>query len=220
MGRAIVSGRVTGISQAVWYASEEHKVAGRATTYPVESGKNYTDNYVAEPQAITMEGWVSDVEPGQKQGNPAEVWGSIRGAVGGSRLLSVHTALGSYHNMAIIDADAKRDGDTPGGLIFFLKLEEVLLAVTEIIEELTAETVSSTGPAAARTANVSRGSIPASPRGLANPSTAVNLRSPFSRPLGQTRQRTFLPFVSSDVILFTPSRPVRISGGSATERIL
>lgn len=215
MGRAIVSGRVTGISQAVWYASEEHKVAGRATTYPVESGKNYTDNYVAEPQAITMEGWVSDVAPGQKQGNPAEVWGSIRGAVGGSSLLSVHTALGSYHNMAIIDADAKRDGDTPGGLIFFLKLEEVILAVTEIIEELTAETVSATGPAASRTANVSRGSIPSSPRGLANPSsvvdTAVNLRP---------TQRTFLPFVSSDVILFTPSRPVRISGGSATERII
>lgn len=201
MGRAIVSGRVAGISQAVWYASEEHKIAGRATTYPVESGKNYTDNYVAEPQAITMEGWVSDVAPGQKQGNPAEVWGSIRGAVGGSRLLSVHTALGSYHNMAIIDADAKRDGETPGGLIFFLKLEEVILAVTELIEELTAETVSSTGPAAARTANVSRGSIPASPRAASNPYLLDRV-------------------ASADVVLFTPSSPVRISGGSASQRIL
>lgn len=215
MGRAIVSGSVSGISQAVWYASEEHKVAGRATSYPVESGKNYSDNYVAEPQAITMEGWVSTVAPGQKQGNPAEVWGSIRGAVGGSSLLSVHTALGSYHNMAIIDADAKRDGDKPYGLIFFLKLEEVLLAVTETITELTAETVSATGPAAARTATVSRGSIPASPRALANPSSVVNT----AVNQGPT-QRTFLPFVSSNVNLFTTSSPVRISGGSVSQRIL
>ena len=216
MGRAIVSGSVSGISQAVWYATEEHKVAGRATTYPVESGKNYTDNYVAEPQAITMEGWVSDVAPGQKRGNPAEVWGSIRGAIGGSALLSVHTALGSYHNMAIIAADAKRDEDTAGGLIFFLKLEEVILAVTELIEELTAETVSSTGPAAARTANVSRGSIPASPRAASNPYL-------FDRSNLSPTQRIFLPFVStpsSDVVLFSPSSPVRVSGGSATDRIL
>ena len=215
MGRAIVSGSVSGISQAVWYASEEHKVAGRATTYPVESGKNYSDNYVAEPAAITMEGWVSTVAPGQKQGNPAEVWGSIRGAVGGSSLLSVHTALGSYHNMAIVDADAKRDGDTPFGLIFFLKLEEVLLAATETITELTAETVSATGPAAARTATVSRGSIPASPRALANPSSVVNT----AVNQGPT-QRTYIPFVSSNVNLFTTSSPIRISGGSVSQRIL
>lgn len=217
MGRAIVSGRVTGISQAVWYASEEHKVAGRATTYPVESGKNYTDNYVAEPQAITMEGWVSDVAPGQKQGNPAEVWGSIRGAVGGSSLLSVHTALGSYHNMAIIDADAKRDGETPGGLIFFLKLEEVILAVTEIIEELTAETVSSTGPAAARTANVSRGFIPCSGREPVTPERRVVVRIPAGGFVASPQQLGNIPAGSSaDVILFAPSsRPGRRSSGSA-----
>ena len=153
---AILAAEIVIIGQEVYYPKEDHRLGAMLTHYPVESGKSLSDNYVAQPDRITLEGWVSDVEPGVSQGDGAVVWNLLKASAGGP-LLTVVTHIRTYRNMALIDVETVRDETTGGSLVFQVKLEEVLFSVSEVAE-IAAAIVSPTGPAAARTAAIAGGS--------------------------------------------------------------
>ena len=81
---AILSAEVNLLGTAdIYFASEDHRLSADLTTYPVESGKQLSDNYVRRGDEVLLEGLVSDVEPGVKQGDAAVVWNRLAQLRGG-----------------------------------------------------------------------------------------------------------------------------------------
>ena len=153
---AILSAEVDLLGTAdIYFPSEDHRLPGDLTEYPVESGKNLTDNYVRMGDEVVLEGLVSDVQPGVKMGDSAVVWNRVAALRGGA-LVTVSTHIRTYLNMAVLEARTRRADGIKGSLVFFLKMREVLFATSRTVQ-LTASNVDPGGPAAHRTATVQGG---------------------------------------------------------------
>ena len=140
----------------IYFPVEDHKFSAQLTHYPVESGKDLSDNYVRAPNVIILTGVVSDVPPGVHQGSAAVVWSQIESLAGGP-LVTIATHIRTYSNMALIECDARRANGIRNGLEFRAEFREVLFASSALLE-ITPVVVAPAGPAAQRTATVPGGS--------------------------------------------------------------
>ena len=157
---AILSAEIDMLASGqIYFPSEDHRIGAKTTRYPVESGKELSDNLVRDQDRIRLEGIVSDVEPGVTRGDPTVVWQRLKG-LSGSTLVTVVTQIRTYRNMAIIEAQTRRDRRTGRALSVVIELEEVLFAVSSEIA-LTPAAVS--GPAGGRTAHPAFGGTRPSP---------------------------------------------------------
>ena len=150
----------------VYFPTEDHRLSADLTQYPVESGKQLSDNYFRRGDEMVLEGLVSDVEPGVRTGDAAVVWDRLAQLCGGS-LVTVATHIRTYRNMAVLEAGTRRADGIRGSLIFRVKLREVLFATSNLLV-LTPSTVNPGGPAGRRSATVQGGNrvspIVAAPR--------------------------------------------------------
>ena len=97
----------------VSFPAEDHRLRATKTNYPVESGKDLSDNYIREPNHLVLEGIVSDVAPGVR--DAGVVWDRMDQLRGGP-LVEVSTHIKTYTNMAVMEVQTRRDNGIRGGL--------------------------------------------------------------------------------------------------------
>ena len=143
------------ISQENNVYREEHSLSLRKTSYPVETGASLTDHAFKQPDIITIEGGVMDLNVVRRDPRPVDqtplgefnlqttgyvsvtsyhnegaaraAWAEIYQIFQDRALVSLTTTLGRYDNMIITSAVVPRDSTTGLDLKFTLVLEEVLV---------------------------------------------------------------------------------------------
>lgn len=151
-----LAGRVDG------YPSEEHRLGLYTTEHPIESGSTLTDNAVRQRELLRLEGWVSDLLPGDDVDNPdsesraQDVWSELAELFRRRQPVRIITAIRVYDNMLLVHATAPRNRQTGRSLRFTLEFEEVLFSDTDLTR-LKPDDVDAAGPAADRTSEVDGG---------------------------------------------------------------
>ncbi|MCY4394979.1 MAG: hypothetical protein OXC10_07590 [Rhodospirillaceae bacterium] len=132
------------------YPTATHKLETTTGGEPLEDGRRVTDHVVARQERLTLQGWVSDFNGGER---PREAWETIRRLHKAEVTLTVMTEWGVYDEMIIRRAEAPQE---TRGMQFTLELEEVLrVGVTD--NDLPASRLS--GPAQGRSGEVNRGRV-------------------------------------------------------------
>ena len=131
-----------------------HKIELTTGGEPLEDGRQVTDHAVARQDRLTLTGWVSDFNGGNR---PHDAWETIRRISKSLTPVDVITEWGVYPEMLIKRAEAPQ---THRGMRFTLELEEVL-RVGVVDNELPPEQLS--GPAEGRSGLVQRGRVALGP---------------------------------------------------------
>ena len=130
------------------YPEATHKLDTMVGGEPLEDGRQVTDHAVAQQDKLTLTGWVSDLNGGER---PRQAWDELRRLHAASRPVRVMTEWGVYPEMIIRSAEAPQTGR---GMRFTLELVEVIRVG---VQELAPEALS--GPAVGRSAEVHRGRV-------------------------------------------------------------
>ena len=136
------------------YPEATHKLETTTGGEPLEDGRRVTDHAVARQDRLTLTGWVSDFNGGDR---PRAAWEEIRRLHKSVQTVRVVTEWGTYREMLIRRAEAPQN---TRGMQFTLELEE-LIRVGVVDSELPASQVS--GPASGRSGEINRGRVPLPP---------------------------------------------------------
>ena len=131
-----------------------HRLETTTGGEPLEDGRQVTDHAVARQARLTLTGWVSDFNGGNR---PHDAWETIRRLHKSVTTVDVITEWGVYREMLIRRAEAPQ---VNRGMRFTLELEEVL-RVGVVDNELPPEQLS--GPAEGRSGTVQRGRVALGP---------------------------------------------------------
>ena len=132
------------------WPEEQHAVKVTVGGAPIEDGTRISDHAVVASEEVTLTGWVSDWNGGDR---PGAAWDAVRRMAGALEPIRVVTEWGVYPSMLVLEADAPK---RYRGMRFRLKLGWLnIVGVTD--SELPEGEVS--GPAADRTGEVSRGRV-------------------------------------------------------------
>ena len=152
--------------------TEQHTLSLAVTDYPIETGKQLSDNAYREPARVTIETWTSSVQ-GFLNARAADVWQIAHSMQESRALLTVTTSLFSYSNMVLVQAQTERNVRTGRDLVAFFTFREVQFATSEVEELSSAEAASlvasatasgtAANPAASRTSGVNGGTRFTSP---------------------------------------------------------
>ncbi len=136
------------------YPDGAHKLETTTGGEPLEDGREVTDHAVARQARLSLTGWVSDFNGGDR---PLMAWEEIRRRHKAVKPVAVLTEWGAYPEMLIRRAEAPQ---TARGMRFTLELEEVIrVGVTDT--DLPPGNVS--GPAQGRSGEVYRGRVALAP---------------------------------------------------------
>lgn len=102
------------------YPAENHRLETAIGGEPLEDGRNVTDHAVAREERLTLTGFVSDFQGGQR---PAQAWEAIRTLQRSVTPVDVVTEWATYPEMLIRRAEAPKTGR---GMRFTLELQEVI----------------------------------------------------------------------------------------------
>ena len=97
-----------------------HKLETTTGGEPLEDGRNVTDHAIAREEQLTLTGWVSDFNGGER---PAEAWENIRRLHREVTTLEVVTEWGTYPEMIISRCNADPHGR---GMRFRLELHQII----------------------------------------------------------------------------------------------
>ena len=175
MSTFYISGVNTAISGSgnVGTPTESHTLSLSVTDYPIETGKQLSDNAYREPARITIQTWTSSVQ-GYNHSRAADVWAIAHQMQSSRALLTVTTPLFSYSNMILVNAETEQNNRTGQDLIAHFTFREVQFASSEVEELSAAEAASlvpsstdasgsAANPAASRTSSVAGGAKFTSP---------------------------------------------------------
>ena len=101
------------------YPTGTHRLETITGREPLEDGTEVTDHAVAQSAQLTLEGWVSDFNGGQR---PRAAWDAIRELQKSKAAVTVITEIGLYHNMLIYRAETPQD---IRGIRFSIELREI-----------------------------------------------------------------------------------------------
>ena len=121
---------------------------------PLEDGREVTDHAVARQAQLTLTGWVSDFNGGDR---PMAAWDMIRRLHKDETPFAVITEWGVYPEMLILRAEAPQ---TTRGMRFTIELEEVIRVG---LTDTNLPSTSLSGPATGRSGEVDRGRVPLRP---------------------------------------------------------
>ncbi len=129
---------------------ERHTATSRVTRYPVETGVNISDHISIEPEAVTIEGLISDspIIGGNATGRYMTAFHELNRLWETRSLVTVVTHLKIYEEMAIRHLEFPRDGHTGGALRFTADLQKVVKAearTTKVPAEILAPPVKDQG---------------------------------------------------------------------------
>ena len=152
---ALIPGSGTVISALVdvvdGYPELVHRLETTTGGEPLESGLRVTDHAVARQEQLTLTGWVSDFNGGNRA---RDAWEKLRELHKKVKTVRVVTEWGVYPEMLIRKAEAPQ---TARGMRFTLELEEVI-RVGVLDTELVAEELAG-GPGEGRSGEIERGRV-------------------------------------------------------------
>ena len=139
------------------YPQATHRLETTTGGEPLQDGTRVTDHAVARQSHLTLTGWVSDFNGGDR---PRDAWETIRDLHRKLKPVRVVTEWGVYPEMLIRKAEAPQ---VARGMRFTLELEEVI-RVGVLDRELVAEQLAG-GPAEGRSGEIERGRVSLGPPG-------------------------------------------------------
>ena len=132
------------------YPNAVHKVDTSIGGEPLEDGREITDHAVARQDKLTLTGWVSDLNGGERQ---KAAWDAIRKLHKDVEPIPVATEWGDYMEMIVARAEAQQ---VSRGMRFTVELVEIL-RVGVVDNELPDSQTD--GPAQGRAGQVDRGRV-------------------------------------------------------------
>ena len=103
------------------YPEGTHKLETTLGGEPLEDGRQVSDHAIARQEKLTLTGWVSDFNGGDR---PRAAWEEVRRLQKAAATFDVVTEWGTYRSMIIRRAEAPQRSR---GLRFTIELEEVII---------------------------------------------------------------------------------------------
>lgn len=109
--------------------AEDHLYNARATSYPVEDGRNITDHIINEPETINISGIVSDTPLSILSGfnRSVDAFNRLINIYTNKQLVTVVTGIKVYTNMCIVSLQVPRNVQTGQSLTFNIELQKIFL---------------------------------------------------------------------------------------------
>lgn len=127
--------------------SELHETEAEVTEFPVEVGANTTDHIRRKPKRIEINGIISNkpiailasasasgIRGGPITSRDSDADAEIERWIDEAKLLVVSTTLKDYENMVVQAKSVVRDVDNGDVLNFTLRMREIILANTELVD--------------------------------------------------------------------------------------
>jgi len=113
---------------------EGHKLSGKITSHPVETGIDVTDNYRVDPRAISISGIITNTPleplPGSTD-RVADTWATLQSYFDNSEVINIVTSLKVYESMVLTSLSVTRDAKSSQVLNFTADAKELRFVSTE-----------------------------------------------------------------------------------------
>jgi hypothetical protein len=131
------STEIEGVAGVDLYTQEDHQTSVTVTKYQIETGESASAHAFINPQIITLQGWVSDLDviggvislPGAGS-RSSEAWNRLKNIVKDRETHRIVTRLSVYEDMILTELTATVNKDTGIALGFTIKAEQVLIGET------------------------------------------------------------------------------------------
>lgn len=104
-----------------------HTQKSMITRHPAEQGVNFADHIRPEPAALSLEGFVSNIEPRGKPGDVEAAWAFFQGIRNKPTLVSVTTRLQNYTSMAMGNIVVPEEANLGSAMTVTAEISEFVL---------------------------------------------------------------------------------------------